>query len=629
MVLAKRKRGCPTLKSGLWNTDKEPMNTLFDSRYCIGSAFAIVVLAALGGCKKEVGQADHGSGGRERALTTTLALGPKSSPVEIDMSEGWCGGHGVPESVCTRCDASLIPQFKAAKDWCGEHDLPETQCILCNPEVQARWQALNAQDNEVGTTEDKDSDTRGAIRLEPNRRLLTGSNDSQCQVDLLRVRFRDGTIAQKAGIRTEAARVRRLSNTLECAAEVEFGGTRLTRISPRVPGVVREAAVEIGALVKVGDLLAVIDSSALGQVKSRYIRMRESLLLAKSDYERVDAICRGTQRMLGICTASSSAEEVGRKLAEVRVGEAKSRLLRAHSALRLARATFERETTLREKGISSEQSYETARSNLASAEADFRATHESIAFASDRNRLAAERDLKVAQSESEAVERELQILGVSNEQLAALGAEPGRTLSRYELRSPVAGRVIQRRAVVGELVEERDALYSVADLSTMWLMMDLYERDLMQARIGLPVLFTVDGLPGHSFEGRIAWVSSTVDDRTRTVKVRADLPNERGFLRANMFGLARIIVHDDDEVLSVPVEAVQTDGCCQLVFVKKNDNLYEPRKVTLGASASGHVEILHGLASGERVVTTGSFLMKTEILKSNIGAGCCEVDPGR
>ncbi|MCH9035175.1 MAG: efflux RND transporter periplasmic adaptor subunit, partial [Planctomycetes bacterium] len=190
-------------------------------------------------------------------------------------------------------------------------------------------------------------------------------------------------------------------------------------------------------------------------------------------------------------------------------------------------------------------------------------------------------------------------------------------------------RVVKRQAVVGELVEERDALYSVADLSTMWLLMDIYVRDLMVVRVGLPVIFTVDGLPGHIFEGHVAWVSDAVDDRTRTIKVRANLPNEQGLLRANMFGLARIIVRDDEELPCVPLEAVQTDGCCQLVFVKKEDTLFEPRKVTLGASASGYVEILDGLALGEQVVTAGSFLMKTEILKANIGAGCCEVDPGR
>lgn len=96
-----------------------------------------------------------------------------------------------------------------------------------------------------------------------------------------------------------------------------------------------------------------------------------------------------------------------------------------------------------------------------------------------------------------------------------------------------------------------------------------------------------------------------------------------------MFGQARIVLHDDDEVVSVPSEAVQTDGCCQLVFVRQSDTVYEPRKVLLGSSAGGFVEVLRGLAEGEPVVTVGSFLMKTEILKRNIGAGCCEVDPGR
>jgi len=238
------------------------------------------------------------------------------------------------------------------------------------------------------------------------------------------------------------------------------------------------------------------------------------------------------------------------------------------------------------------------------------------------------RTLKVAKSELDAVARKLHILGLNESQLARLGHESGSALSRYELHSPATGRIVERRAVVGEVVELRDALYTVADLSTLWLMMDLRERDLTQVRVGLPVLFTVDGLPGHAFDGVVSWISDTVDDRTRTVKVRANLPNDSGLLRANMFGLARIIVHDNDEVITVPDEAVQTDGCCQLVFVKHDETLFEPRKVSLGASANGYVEILAGVALGESVVTVGSFLMKTEILKSNIGAGCCDVKLG-
>jgi len=536
----------------------------------------------------------------------------------------WCAEHGVPESVCTRCDASMIAGFKEAKDWCGEHGLPESQCTLCSPEVREKWNALKPK-----TVPRRDSYARGLIRLEPNRRLLTGSNDSQCQVDRLQIRFLDGTTARKAGIETEVVRARRLSNTIECPAEVGFDQTRLVRITPRVSGVVTEASAEIGGFANAGDLLAVMESPKLGQAKSRYIRVREGHLLAAADFERVDTISRGTQRMLEVCTASTPSSEVRRKLDEVRVGDAKSRLLQAHVELELARSTLERERTLFDKKISSEQSFETAKSKLISAEAGFYAAREAVAFDSDRDRLAAVRTLKVAKSELDAVGRELYILGVDESQLAALGSESGFALSRYELRSAATGRIIERRAVVGEVVEQRDALYTIADLSTMWLMMNLRERDLTQVRVGLPVLFTVDGLPGHIFDGTVSWISDIVDDRTRTVKVRANLPNEHDLLRANMFGLARIIVHDNDEVVSVPSEAVQTDGCCQLVFVKQDESLFEPRKVSLGASADGHVEILAGLALGESVVTVGSFLMKTEILKSNIGAGCCDVKPGR
>jgi membrane fusion protein, heavy metal efflux system len=565
-------------------------------------------------------QADERSGDAsdsERGRAANVLVGAGGA-------DEWCKKHGVPESVCTRCDVSLISGFKKARDWCGEHGLPESQCTLCNPEVRAKWNALKPK-----ILAGRDVGVQDAIQLVPNRRLLTGANDSQCQVDRLQIRFLDAATARQAGIKTEVVRKRRLSNVIECLAEVVFDETTLVRITPRVPGVLSEASVEIGSVVKADDLLAVIESPALGLAKSRYISVREGFLLATADFRRVETIYKGTQRMLKVCTSSTPSNDVRRMLNEVRVGNAKSRLLQAHATLELARSTLERERSLFEKKISSEQDFETAKSNLASAEAGFYATHEAVTFDSERDRLAAMRTLNVAKSELDAVARELRILGLTDSQLAEIGNETGLVLSRYELRSPTAGRIVERSAVVGEVVEQRDALYTVADLTTMWLMMDLRESDVPFVRVGLPVLLTVDGLPGHSFDGVVSWISHTVDDRTRTVKVRANLPNDRGLLRANMFGFARIIVHDNDNVVSVANDAVQTDGCCQLVFVKETDTLFEPRKVSLGSRANGNVEILVGLASGETVVTVGSFLMKTEILKSNIGAGCCEVEPGR
>ncbi|UCE62402.1 MAG: efflux RND transporter periplasmic adaptor subunit, partial [Phycisphaerales bacterium] len=168
------------------------------------------------------------------------------------------------------------------------------------------------------------------------------------------------------------------------------------------------------------------------------------------------------------------------------------------------------------------------------------------------------------------------------------------------------------RVAVGESVAANDVLFVVVDTSNMWLMADVYERDLLQLRVGLPVHVTVDGMPGAGFEGRVTWISSQVDDRTRTIRLRADLPNPGGVLRAKMFARARIVLHENGQVVSVPIEAVQTDGCCQLAFVRESETVFQPRKVMLGATANGFVEVLGGLTEGEVVASSGSFLLKTE-----------------
>ncbi len=561
------------------------------------------------------------SGGTDFATATPL--GPETSPVAIDMSKGWCGGHGVPESVCTRCDASLIPRFKDANDWCTGHGLPESQCELCNPGVAAKWAALRPLP--LSNTEASPTD----FWLERVPRLLTATSDPLCEVDSLRVRFLDPLVARKSGIEVEPVRRRRISANVDVPAKVEFDATRVTRITPRVAGVVVQVTAEIGNQVQAGELLAVIDSPTLGDAKSRYIERKQTYLLARANYERIQIIYRGQQRMLKAVTADATIQRVRQSIENVPVGEAKARLLSAHAELQLARAEVTREAKLLDKQISSEREYETVSSELAVAEAAFFAIREEIAFTGEREQFAAEQTLQTARTTLDTAERQLHILGLNDEQVQAIGSEPNTQLSRYELRSPVSGRIVELGVAVGETVEMADVLFVIADHSTMWLMADVYERDLLLLREGAPVLFTVDGLPGLSFEGRLNWISSQVNDYTRTVQVRADLPNKEGFLRAKMFGLARLIVHDEANVLSVAADAVQTDGCCQLVFVQESETVFAPRKVVLGASANGHIEVLKGLRKGESVVTTGSFLMKTEILKGNIGAGCCEVDPGR
>jgi cobalt-zinc-cadmium efflux system membrane fusion protein len=313
----------------------------------------------------------------------------------------------------------------------------------------------------------------------------------------------------------------------------------------------------------------------------------------------------------------------------VSIGESRARLLRAHAAMRLAQVNAIRQSQLFEKRIGAEKELQAAQASLAATEADFLAIREEIAFALRRDQLTAERALQIASSGVDGAKRRLQILGLSDEQFESLDGESGGTLSRYELRSPAAGRIVERSVVAGEAVEDTQALFVIVDTSRLWIMARVYERDLAALREGQPVFFMVDGMPGQGFEGRLSWISSQVDDKTRLVPVRADLANPDGLLRAHMFGRARIVLRDNTDVLSVPLESVQTDGCCQLVFVREADDKFAPRKLRLGPSAGGYVEVLRGLREGEAVVTTGSFLLKTEILKGDIGAGCCEIDTGR
>ncbi len=613
------------------------MNSILNvSRAVVFAAFISLVVE--GGCRKDEPKQPNKDVSAEFAVKASpnanveTALGPETSPIEPTLDQGWCGGHGVPESVCTRCNGTLTETFRSAGDWCAEHDLPESQCFDCHPEVEAKWQKLDPSvapinhDDDTGSAIDSDTDD---LLLERAPRLLTGNVDPMCQLDKMRIRFSDPSIVQKAGIEVVRTERRPMLATIEVPAAVEFDATRVTRVTPMVSGITRKVAASLGAYVESNDLLAIIDSPVLGEAKSEYIERSQNLKLAQSDLARINTIHRGTQRMLEVCTPEANPETIRNVLAELPVGDAKARLLRAHAALQLARLDAARAESFQEKKINSEREYQAARSALAAAEADFTATREEVSFDIEQSRLTAERAVEVASGALESAKRRLHILGLSNEQIAAIGTEPDEALARFELHSPVSGRVVERTVSIGESVAADDVLFVVADTSTMWLIANVYERDLRQLRTGQLIQFTVGGMAGASFDGIVSWISSQVDDRTRTVSLRADLPNPDGLLKSKMFGTARIAIHENDFVVGVPDDAVQSDGCCQLVFVEQSETVFEPRKVVLGSHANGFVEVLQGLEEGERIASTGSFLMKTEILKGSIGAGCCEVDTGR
>jgi membrane fusion protein, heavy metal efflux system len=246
----------------------------------------------------------------------------------------------------------------------------------------------------------------------------------------------------------------------------------------------------------------------------------------------------------------------------------------------------------------------------------------------ERDVLQAETELAKARVAVSGARQRLRNLGISGAEIAAVCSSQD-TSAALSVTAPFAGTVVARDAVEGEVVRTDRPLFAVADTRTLWAMLDVQEADIHRVRVGQPIVLAINGLPGETFPGRVTWVSAEVDRRTRTLRARAEVANADGVLRAGMFGRAVVHVSGPEQRVVVPKEAVQWEGCCNVVFVRKNDRLFEPRKVRLGHEAGPQWVVESGLSAGETVVTTGSFLLKTEILKGSIGAGCCEVEPAR
>lgn len=348
-------------------------------------------------------------------------------------------------------------------------------------------------------------------------------------------------IARTAGLEYEQVGTSDLSLEIERNAEIVYNANQYARLSSRAPGVIVEVHKDLGDSIEKGEIVATVDSMALGS--------------AKAD------------------------------------------LLQSSELLALWQANAEREQSLMEKGASTERALLEAQTRLAEA------------------RVAVSR-----------ARQQLRNLGLSDDDITRV-TEENDTGSLLRITAPFSGTLIERAAVMGEVVDENDMLFAVADTGLMWAMIDLGERDLATVNRGQEVVFRIDGIPNREFPGRLTWISTQLDRKTRTIKARAELDNHDQMLKAFMFGRATITAGAGAEAVTVPKSAVQWDGSCNIAFVRTSDDgtTYQPVQLTLGFDAGDHYEVLSGLAIGDTVVSAGSFVLKNELLKDSIGAGCCEV----
>lgn len=281
------------------------------------------------------------------------------------------------------------------------------------------------------------------------------------------------------------------------------------------------------------------------------------------------------------------------------LAEARSEYIEAVHRLELTQAHFIREENLWKKKISAGQDYLQAKHELEEAEIRKQAARQKLLSlglaASELNELAVEPDGKVVTFQVRQ-------------------PFPDRSFTRYEIRAGLAGSVIARSVALGQTVRSDEELFRIADLSTVWVEVPLYQQHLAAVQPGTRVIVVADAI-GAKAEGVVSYISPILTEATRTAPARIVIPNPDGVWRPGLTVRARLVTGEADVPVAIKAAALQAFRDWQVVFLNEGD-LYEPAVVEIGRRDGEWIEITSGLKTGQQYVAEGSFVIKADILKS-------------
>jgi RND family efflux transporter MFP subunit len=276
--------------------------------------------------------------------------------------------------------------------------------------------------------------------------------------------------------------------------------------------------------------------------------------------------------------------------------------------MELAEKSLERQKRLYENKIAAKKDVESAEAEYERAKAEYEYV-KNINY--QREVQAREAEYKTAMVDFQRAKQALSVMGIKPDELYHEDS------SHYHIYSPLSGTVVERKINVGELADENTDLFTIMDLSKVWMFADIYENLLPQVKLGQEVRLQVLPYPDQSFKGRVSYISPVIDPHTRTIRIRADIKNKSLLLKPEMFGEAQIITGIKKNVISIPKTAVLDEEGQKAVFVKVGDG-YEKRMIEISTKLDSQVEVTSGLGEEEEVVTTGAFQLAAQARR---GAG--------
>jgi RND family efflux transporter MFP subunit len=376
-----------------------------------------------------------------------------------------------------------------------------------------------------------------------------------------------------------------------------------------VSGVVRSVVPELGSSVAKGQTVAVIFSNELADTQSQYVRLLTEAANARQNYAR-------TQRLVAI-------NQPGR----TELDQTTKQMTAAEASLVEMQNRYQRTTRLVKIGAASREELEQDTTKLRTAEAEVteaRRRHDRARRLVEINpetraqNEEALNKLRAAESEMATVRQRLILYGMSSGQVSSLRSS-SQVRSELSVPAPISGTVTSRTANPGEVVEANKELLRVTDLSSVWVIAQVFERDLSRLRVGGGASVSTDAFPNRLFRGHVTYIDPAIDQTTRTAKVRVELGNSDRALKLGIYVNVAFgsLGQSERTVPVVPTAAVQTVDNQRIVFLATGDpNVFELRQVRLGSEAAGRFPVLEGVNVGDRVVTTGSFMLRAEWLKT-------------